>query len=261
MKKAMSETPQSTINRIYNCPKCKKTHTVVLDKGLAEGRTRYPFPHVFLHSKEENLLDLLTILYLDAQLQIRAIDIIELEKTNIFSEEFTREIIDKLTNEIMSLQEENIQIKGILNNIELSEEIIIQPEESEEIQEGSEDGSLDEELEESKGSFKEVSENVWTIKSKTPGRSKKLLEEEKLSLYFVSTIGPGEKKQKLTINMGNIIYDIKETIGNLYGLIPVNFHLSHEGITLDEMKPLNDYNIKDGDEILIIPSSIAGAIP
>ena len=98
---------------------------------------------------------------------------------------------------------------------------------------------------------------MYRIKSKTPGRT--VNQGDKITLFFVSTIGPGEKRQKLTIFMGNVIYDIKETIGNLYGLMPANFHLSHQGVTLDETNPLNNYTIKDGDEILIIPSSIAGS--
>ena len=82
---------------------------------------------------------------------------------------------------------------------------------------------------------------------------------EKISLIFISTIGPGEKKQQLTIDNANLIYEIKETVGHIYGLIPANFHLSAGGITLDEMKTFKEYSdINEGDEILIIPSSIAG---
>jgi len=255
--KIMTEMPITTKKRMYNCPKCKKTHNVILDNSLAEGRNRYPFPYVFLHSTEENLKDLLTILYLDAQLQIRAVDIIQLENSKIFSEELAKEIMEKLTNEIVALNEENLELKGILENIELPEEILPDSEVLEDIQEPSEESLLEEELDESQGSFKEVSENVYRIKSKTPGRT--VNQGDKIALFFVSTIGPGEKRQKLTIFMGNVIYDIKETIGNLYGLMPANFHLSHQGVTLDETSPLNKYPIKDGDEILIIPASIAGS--
>ena len=104
----MTEMPITTRNRRYNCPKCQTTHQVILEDTLAENRSRYPFPHVFLHSKEETLEDLLTILYLDAQLQIRAVDIIELESSNIFSEDLAKEIMEKLMNEITNLQEENM---------------------------------------------------------------------------------------------------------------------------------------------------------
>jgi len=225
---------------------------------MTENRERYPFPFVFLHSLEENLEDLLTVLYIDANLDIRAVEIIELENSNIFSEVLAKEITEKLMNEIMALQEENMQLKGLISKVELSDEIFVESEDNEDLQEVLPDGALViEEEEESEGSFKEVSDNVWKIKSKTPGR-KNPLDGEKIILYFISTIGPGEKKQKLTINIGNSVMDIKITIGNIYSLAPENFHLSASGITLDEMQLMKDYNIKDGDDILLIPSSTAG---
>ena len=81
---------------------------------------------------------------------------------------------------------------------------------------------------------------------------------KKISVYFMSTIGPGEKKQKLTINDGNNVGDIKETVANLFGLDPNDFYLSCGGVTMDETDPLSNYTISDGDDILLIPASIAG---
>ena len=249
---------KESVSKIYHCPKCQTTHTIELLRSMTENRERFPFPHVFLHSLEEKLEELLTVLYIDANLDIRAVEIIEVENSNIFSEDLAKEITEKLMNEIMTLQEENIQLKGLLSKVELSDELFVESEEDEEVQEALMENDLILEVEDdSEGSFKEVSENVWKIKSKTPGR-KNPPEGEKVTLYFISTIGPGEKKQKLTINTGNIISDIKETIGNIYGLEPLNFHLSAGGVTLDEMRQLKDYAIKDGDDVLIIPSSTAG---
>jgi len=261
----MPEDPQESkphekesVLKIYHCPKCQTTHTVELSRSMSENRERFPFPFVFLHSLEEKLEELLTVLYIDANLDIRAVEIIEVENSNIFSEDLAKEITEKLMNEIMTLQEENMELKGLLKNVELSDEIFVESGEDDEIQEDLMEEDLIIEVEdESEGSFKQVSENVWKIKSKTPGR-KNPPEGEKVTLYFISTIGPGEKKQKLTINTGNIISDIKETIGNIYGLEPLNFHLSAGGVTLDEMNELKDYTIKDGEDILIIPSSTAG---
>ena len=79
-----------------------------------------------------------------------------------------------------------------------------------------------------------------------------------MTLYFTSTIGPGEKKEKLTVNNANHVSDIKETLGNLYGLDPNDFHLSSGGVTMDEGSQLKDYNVNDGDDILLIPASTAG---
>lgn len=74
----------------------------------------------------------------------------------------------------------------------------------------------------------------------------------------MSTIGPGEKKEKLTVNDGNRVRDVKNTLGNLFGLNPDDFHLSSGGVTMDENSPLNDYNVSNGDDILLIPASTAG---
>ncbi len=84
------------------------------------------------------------------------------------------------------------------------------------------------------------------------------LRGKKISVYFISTIGPGEKKQKLPLNTGNLVGDIKETVANLFGLNSDDFHLSSGGITMDENTPLKEYNIVDGDDVLLIPASLAG---
>lgn len=94
-------------------------------------------------------------------------------------------------------------------------------------------------------------------RSKTPA-SKAPTGGRNISLYFTSTIGPGEKKQKLSVNNGNAVSDIKRTIGNIFGLNPADFHLSSGGVTMDESSPLDNYSISDGDEVLLIPASTAG---
>ena len=76
----------------------------------------------------------------------------------------------------------------------------------------------------------------------------------------MSTIGPGEKKQKLLVNTGNKVGDIKETVSNLFGLDPADFYLSSGGVTMDEQNPMKEYYVDDGDDILLIPASIAGII-
>lgn len=95
------------------------------------------------------------------------------------------------------------------------------------------------------------------IKSKTPA-TKTPTAGKKKTLYFMSTIGPGEKKEKLTVHDGNRVSDIKQTLGNIFGLNPDDFHISSGGVTMDENSQLKDYNINDGDDILMIPASTAG---
>ena len=94
------------------------------------------------------------------------------------------------------------------------------------------------------------------IYSKTPAA--KAPAGSKITLYVISTIGPGEKKQKLTVDNGNEVGAIKRTVGNIFGLNPSDFHVSSGGVTMDEKTPLDNYNLSDGDDVLLIPASTAG---
>ena len=96
-----------------------------------------------------------------------------------------------------------------------------------------------------------------TIASKKPGTPAKKGGDD-ISVFFMSTIGPGEKKQKLLINTGNAVGDIKNTVGSIFGIDPSDFHLSHGGVTMDEGKFVMDYPVKDNDTVLLIPASTAG---
>jgi hypothetical protein len=98
-----------------------------------------------------------------------------------------------------------------------------------------------------------------SVSSKTPA-SKTPTGGKKISVFFMSTIGPGEKKQKLTVNDGNNVRDVKRTVGNMFGLDPNDFHISSGGVTMDENTPIGDYNVSNGDDVLLIPASTAGAI-
>lgn len=93
------------------------------------------------------------------------------------------------------------------------------------------------------------------IAAKTPKSS---AAGKKANIFFMSTIGPGEKKQKLMVDTGNDVGAIKQTVGNMFGLNPADFHLSFGGVTMEEASPLNDYNVDDGDTVLLIPASTAG---
>ena len=109
-------------------------------------------------------------------------------------------------------------------------------------------------------SFDEFDEDLIEeepVRSKTPA-TKTPSAGKKLTLYFMSTIGPGEKKEKLSVNDSNRVDDIKSTLGNIYGLDPNDFHLSSGGVTMDENNPLRDYDVSNGDDILLIPASTAG---
>lgn len=118
------------------------------------------------------------------------------------------------------------------------------------------DMDLDEDLGE-----EPVSSKTPSVASKTPAVSGPVTAGGKqINVFFMSTIGPGEKKQKLLVNTGNSVGAIKNTLGNMFGLNPQDFHLSYGGVTMEEDKPLMDYNVEDGDTVLLIPASTAGLI-
>jgi len=94
------------------------------------------------------------------------------------------------------------------------------------------------------------------MKSKTPATP--AAGGKKMNLFFTSTIGPGEKRQKLLVDDGNTVGAVKQTIGNIFGLDPADFHLSSGGVTMDDSSPISSYNVSDGDEVLLIPASTAG---
>ncbi|TFG21207.1 MAG: hypothetical protein EU530_01055 [Promethearchaeota archaeon] len=113
------------------------------------------------------------------------------------------------------------------------------------------DEDLDEELDEPE----EVASKTPSVASKTPAPR---VAGDDLSIFLMSTIGPGEKKQKLGINTGNSVGEVKKTVGSIFGVDPSDFHLSHGGITLDDGNYMKDYPLKDGDTVLLIPASTAG---
>jgi hypothetical protein len=88
-------------------------------------------------------------------------------------------------------------------------------------------------------------------KSKTPRGSR-------ITLFFRSTIGPGEKLEKLTVDPDMAVQELSTTIGEIFGLDPQDFHLSISGRTLDSDDILSNYDLEDGLEVLIIPVSTAG---
>ncbi|MFW9781717.1 MAG: ubiquitin-like protein [Candidatus Heimdallarchaeota archaeon] len=155
----------------------------------------------------------------------------------------------------IELPDKNIKLQDSLEQMEVEKLNNIEPQEIKNISTSS--SKVEMKITEEKALIKRINDDSSMIKSKTPP-IEPVEKGKKTNVFFISTIGPGEKKQNLLIDNNNIVSDIKETIGKLFGLEPANFHLSSGGITLDESFPLKDYNINDGDEILLIPSSTAG---
>ncbi|MBA7515882.1 hypothetical protein ES705_07927 [subsurface metagenome] len=118
---------------------------------------------------------------------------------------------------------------------------------------------MSEEFEEISFDDKEEEEEVieTEIKSKTPDKTKTPA-GKKISVYFQSTIGPSPKQEKLVVGTDAPISDIKYTVSQIFGLPPDEFHLSHAGRTCDPDDVLEDYDVEDGDTVLLIPVSTAG---
>ena len=96
------------------------------------------------------------------------------------------------------------------------------------------------------------------IKSKTPAVSNKTPASgttagPKKNIFFKSTVGP-ERTEKVSVGERTPVREI----GNIFGLSPDDFHLSHAGRTLAEDSPIGEYGIDNGDEVLLIPHSTAG---
>ncbi|MHA1940129.1 MAG: ubiquitin-like domain-containing protein [Candidatus Hodarchaeales archaeon] len=109
------------------------------------------------------------------------------------------------------------------------------------------------EFEEEEG---EEDQDDTSIQSKVPRT--KVPSEQRITLFFRSTIGPGEKQEKLTVDPEMSVRELAETIGKIFALDPQDFHLSISGRTLDSDDVLSNYELEDGLEVLIIPVSTAG---
>jgi uncharacterized protein YegL len=82
---------------------------------------------------------------------------------------------------------------------------------------------------------------------------------ETITVYFTATIGPGEKQVELQVDKNARVESVKQTVGNIFGLFPPDFHLAHGGVTMDENRAVKAYKVEHGDTILIIPASNAGS--
>ena len=104
-------------------------------------------------------------------------------------------------------------------------------------------------------------EDQSSIKSKTPTQTKTPISGasagKQKNIFFKSTVGP-ERTEKISVGEKAPVRDVKDTLANIFGLNPDDFHLSHAGRTLDESAPIGDYGIENGDEVLLIPHSTAG---
>ena len=84
--------------------------------------------------------------------------------------------------------------------------------------------------------------------------------KDKVNVFFQSTIGPSQSNEKMLVSLEAPVADLKYTISQLFSLDVSDFHLSHAGRTMDPDDTLGNYDVSEGDTILLIPVSIAGII-
>ncbi len=93
---------------VYVCPIHKQNHEVALDKEIVKKQSSFPFPYFDLHGE---LRDVLSLLYIDANLKVRGVEAKQLVEANIFSQDFASSITQTLMNEISRLEEENKKLR------------------------------------------------------------------------------------------------------------------------------------------------------
>lgn len=105
--------------------------------------------------------------------------------------------------------------------------------------------------------YEEEPEQPREVKSKTPATNKK--SGNKINLFFQSTIGPSQRQEKLQVVTDAPVGDLKYTVSQIFSLEPEDFHLSYLGRTLDPDDIIANYEVEDGDTLLLIPVSTAGS--
>ena len=106
-----------TKERIFNCSICQTTHKITLSDDLADGHTYFPFSYLYLHGPVD---DILTTLYIDANLNIRGAESVKLEKgeeDNLMSKAQMTAIVNVLTNELARSQKDFEELQQKYNDL------------------------------------------------------------------------------------------------------------------------------------------------
>lgn len=115
----MTDKKNNVVTKRYTCPICKSTHKVKLSKDILNGRKNFPFPYVILHDSIFNneFKEVLTILYLDKDLQIRSSEIQELRDDNLFSKTQVVGMTQALMDENRRLREDVEELTKKFNKL------------------------------------------------------------------------------------------------------------------------------------------------
>jgi transcription elongation factor Elf1 len=113
------------VKKIYQCPVCKSRHNIEFPVDFAKNRSKFPFTYVCLHKFEgkaadvsDSQIDILTTLYLDANLDIRGVEAMKQEADNdIISKDDSTKMMETLTNHIIDLQTEYAKLEAKYNDL------------------------------------------------------------------------------------------------------------------------------------------------
>jgi len=216
---------KNTISRTYNCNYCSRTHTIELPKDIIKDKDYFPIPYVFLHSSSTGLRDLLTTLYIDSEFNIRGVEVLKVENSDIFSETLTRKITEKLMEQIEKLENENQELRDLMKNIDLKKM------ENNEIK---------------RKKKLPDSPNYWKINQKP--------NKKKLRLKIVNLLGKPEKIKTVKISKKFPLTKLRSEVKKLFNISSDSFYFSYGGIIMDEKLTIMDYKIKQGEDIVIIPA-------
>ncbi len=104
---------EGQLQKNYYCSLCGKHHDILLARDLAKNRESYPFAHIFLHKMEGSSndiddvgADILTTLYIDANMSIRGSEVKKLAACEIISKDDSKNIATELMEELARLQDE-----------------------------------------------------------------------------------------------------------------------------------------------------------
>ena len=277
--------PKNVVRR-FECPKCKKMHVVKFPANFADNRDTYPFPFVYLHSSIEDLQDLLTILYIDRNLQIRGSDVFRVEGGDIFSEGLAKKISEKLMEEIIALQtenseleEENQQLQVLLEKGEIANYIQVEAESIKKSFKSSNEQSeleTNSEIEEKSANNVQSNENIVKSESIEPQISyspilvepsgsmittpESIKEEvsDLIDVSFESLICSIPKFTTLSFSKSWKVYEVKSAIGEQLNIIPASFFLSYGGVLMDDFKSFEEYHVTSGKVLCLIPNTTGG---
>ena len=115
----MVEENNEIVTKRYRCQICNCNHSIKLNKDLLKGKTKFPFPYVILHDSiiKNELKEVLTILYVDNNLEIRHTEIQEIVDDNLFSKSQVVEMTKTLFEENERLREDVARLTQELNNL------------------------------------------------------------------------------------------------------------------------------------------------